>query len=198
MPALITLFNNKGGLGKSTLSVMLTHAYAKTAKVGIIDVDPQRSLTNIAKLIPSYNLPLVECSIKDISDLEHKIIIADMPPQIVADTLEVLQMSNIIIMPCKPSIFDAVSTIKTFRYIQANTDTKAVVVLNMVQSNTNAIAETKKMLMEHDIPILKTVIKNRIVYSDSISQSINIYKAKNRQAINELNQLANEILQNLI
>ncbi len=199
MPALVSIFTNKGGTGKTTLTIHLAKSLAKTGhKVGIVDADTQKSLTNIANVFPALELPLLEVlEPSDLAKLDHKIIIADLAPQATERTLPLLKASNLVLMPCKPSIMDAISLINTNEYITANTNTKAVAVLNMA-SRSNVLHRTIDLLKTQNISVLNGIIYNRVVYSESIEYGKSIFDAGNRRAIEEINELTKSVLAELI
>lgn len=199
MPALISIFANKGGTGKTTLSIHLASSFAKTGhKVGIVDADPQKSLTNIARVFPTLELPVVDVvEPSELSKLNHKLIIADLAPQITNYTLKLLQASNLILMPCKASVIDAISLINTYEYIRGNTDTKAVAVVNMA-TRSNVVHRTIDLLKNENISVLNGIVYNRVVYSESIEYGKSLFKAGNSQAIAEINELSKSVLAELI
>ena len=53
MAKVIALFNQSGGVGKSTLTMNLGYHLAKEQRVLLIDMDPQASLTLFMGLEPS-------------------------------------------------------------------------------------------------------------------------------------------------
>ncbi len=198
--SLISVFNHKGGTGKSSTVCMLSYAFERSVTVGLIDFDPQRTLTSLTEINETFKLPLLENVSKpsQIAKLSQRVIIVDMPPYIIDGALDILKASNLVIMPCKPSIVDAVATIKTYEYIQDNTEVKAVCLLNMVQKSTTITNEVKNVLKEQGVPLLNAALGQRVVYAKALSYGTNIYKAGNRLAVAELDQLAQEILTHLI
>ena len=49
MPLVITLAHQKGGVGKSTLASNLRAYFSQAYKTALVDIDPQGSLTKLAK-----------------------------------------------------------------------------------------------------------------------------------------------------
>ena len=110
----ITVCNQKGGAGKTTLTMLLATSLAKAGHtVGIIDLDPQGTSTDWLNNLPSpeENLSLAE------DGGSYDVIFYDTPPAL-GDTLaEALQESDIAVIVSSPSPADLWSTQKTVSFV---------------------------------------------------------------------------------
>lgn len=127
MADVIALFNQSGGVGKSTLSMNLGYHVAERGhKVLVVDMDPQGSLTAFMGLEPSdldvtvYNslieevplpihhnihgMDLVPANI-ELSGAEVELVLADMRDLRLKESLEpVLQTYQYILIDCPPTL----------------------------------------------------------------------------------------------
>ena len=103
----ILVVNPKGGSGKTTIATNLAGYYAKkNIPVSLVDLDPQRSSFQWAKSRPASAGEIrLHTEIND--DYETRRVIYDCPAQIhLGLTADLINQSDIIIMPINPSIFD--------------------------------------------------------------------------------------------
>lgn len=199
MAYIITVFNHKGGTGKSTVSLLLSAAFERSASIALIDADPQKSLTSLTEIIDGFSLPLVEVeTVTDIVARPERLIIVDMPPYIVDDTPAILEASTLIILPCLASLPAVAATVKTYQYIQDQTDTKAVALLNMVKGRQTLSTDMRNALTGQNIPLLRSELSQRAAYDKALSYGKSIYKLNDNKAISELDKLAQEILTYLL
>ncbi|MBF2057572.1 MAG: ParA family protein [Cyanobacterium sp. T60_A2020_053] len=127
MTKIISLFNQSGGVGKSTLTMNLGYHLSQNYKVLIIDFDPQGSLSLFMGLEPSEldatiydslindeplpihsfsegNLHLVPSNIK-LSGAELELVTADMRDLRLVDTLSTIKDNyDFILIDCPPSL----------------------------------------------------------------------------------------------
>lgn len=113
MGQVITLAQQKGGAGKTTVLAHLAAAYAEAGrKVALIDLDPQRSLTRWAELRNDPDIEVIES--KDYragSDVKsarrsHDIVLVDCPGTASSLLESVIRESDLVIAPCQPSVMD--------------------------------------------------------------------------------------------
>jgi len=127
MSKIITLFNQSGGVGKSTLTMNLGYHLAKRKhRVLLVDMDPQATLTVFMGLEPSeldktvyeavvvgetlpihkdiHNMDLVAANI-NLSGAELELVVADMRDIRLKESLEeVLEQYDFILVDCPPSL----------------------------------------------------------------------------------------------
>lgn len=109
----------KGGGGKSTTAFNLAVVARRAGlRVGLIDADPQRSLSDMRVARGHADIPVQACRVEELpeklalarqSALEHLII--DMPPGIGAHTLAAIGLADFVILPMRPTIFDLRATV---------------------------------------------------------------------------------------
>ena len=125
----ITLCNQKGGAGKTTLTMLLAMAFSSVGKtVGIIDLDPQATATRWIDQIDDSSITPYN------SDDEFDIIIRDTPPMLDARLTRALKDSDLAIVVTSPSPADLWSTQETHTFIKTNAPkAKRVTLFNRVE-----------------------------------------------------------------
>ena len=127
MGKVISLFNQAGGVGKTTLAMNLGYSLAKRKnRVLLVDMDPQSSLTTFMGLEPGnlersvyhaivleeelpihpniYGMDLVPSQLK-LSDAEQELVTAYMRDTRLKDALEpILDRYDYILVDCPPSL----------------------------------------------------------------------------------------------
>ena len=115
----ITIAQQKGGTGKTTLAVHLAMAFIKYhgLKVAIIDTDPQGSLGKWFMIrsenkVSNENLTFKTASLwgaqyesKTLKN-DHDIVIIDTPPKIEADARPSIEAADLVLIPMAASHVD--------------------------------------------------------------------------------------------
>jgi chromosome partitioning protein len=208
MTTFLTLAHQKGGVGKSTLALNLYGYFNKAGlKTAIVDIDPQGTITEFASLDPSRLTLIKRKEFADYADLKEKtkgfdLVVIDTPPYLSNELKEIFKITNFLLIPCKPSLFDALAIRHTLEFIREskgeNSDNfLCAIVLTMVISASNLQEQTREVLEKYDFPILNTEIGNRTAYVKSLMLSGNILDDDSGKAKEEIENLAQEIL-NLI
>lgn len=206
MPSIITLAHQKGGVGKSTIALNLYSYYAQAGlKTAIVDIDPQGSITSFVDFSGSDRFNLVKrTDFKTYADLlqlvqDFEVVVIDTPPYLSKELEEIIKITNLIIIPCKASLFDALAIRQTIEFIERerekeNREFLSAIVLTMVISSATLQAQTREHLETHGIPIFKTEIGNRVAYAKSLLISGTVLQDDGGKAREEIENLANEIL----
>lgn len=195
MSTIITLANQKGGVGKTAICVNLAHAFKESVDTAIVDVDPQGSIMQTKNKMQGINVYPYSNNFKE---LNEQVIFVDTPPYLHQDLIAILEQSDLVIIPIRAGIWDVLATEGIVNIVKdvskRNKSLKAVILINMVNVSTTLTEEAEQALKEFDIPILKTRITERVCFGRSAGFADGIYSLGDKKAINEMNQLTKEIL----
>jgi chromosome partitioning protein len=145
---IISVINQKGGVGKTTLAISLAAAFAgRKQRVLLVDADPQGSALDwvavrgkdtpfaavgIPKAILHLEIPKV---VKD-----YDAVIIDGPPRIYEVARSAVMASNAVLIPVLPSQFDVWAAEESVKLLEEcaiyNKQLKAAFVINRKIANT--------------------------------------------------------------
>ena len=196
---IIVVGHTKGGVGKSTLSFNLAHAlYGTGKKVKIVDLDFQQTLQFVNALNEN---PLIEVLQPQTAE-ELLAIFEDYEGYLVVDVggfdsdINRLAMSKSdkILIPVSSSVTEIIG-FQTFKGILKDIETKEInIVLNNVHPLQNNFADIESVITSENMKLLKTVIRNRKIYKDSLGFGKSVFDTGNKQAIAEIEGLRDELL----
>jgi chromosome partitioning protein len=114
MPKIISVLNQKGGVGKTTLTVHLATALARAGeRVLLVDADPQGSALDWSAaragdpLFPVAGLPKASLH-KDLPALaaNYSAVLIDGPPRVYDVARSAIMASDLVLIPVQPSPYD--------------------------------------------------------------------------------------------
>lgn len=203
----ITIAQQKGGTGKTTLAVHLALAFIKyhNLKVAIIDTDPQGSLgkwfmIRSEKNISNQNLTFKTASLwgaqyeSKILKQDHDIVIIDTPPKIESDARPAIEAANLVIIPVAPSPVDFWAT-EAIIEIAKKAKRKILIQINRANHRSKLISKTYEYIKSINIPATKTLIGNRQIFIASMGEGKTVVeKQRKSKAVEEIRKISEQIL----
>ncbi|SLM31540.1 putative Plasmid partition protein ParA-like protein [Desulfamplus magnetovallimortis] len=202
----ISLTNQKGGCGKSTIAINLAlHLALKKKRVILFDTDPQKSSYDTLKLRKD-NLVKVVAVYSNIYQMLEKyephydFALIDTPPHDTENVTISIACSDIVLIPVQDSPLDIKSSRATIDLIgkvkALNQDIKAFFILSRIQPQTTLARELAEILKQrYNASILDTQISNRVAYKYSLIYGKCVSEMfENDPAATEIADLANEVL----
>jgi chromosome partitioning protein len=206
---IIALSNLKGGVGKTTLATNLAVAFALDGKsVCIVDTDKEQTSSirwseqrdddkaHIAVIAIG-----VDRLLRETEQLSKKydVIILDGSPNASELAITTIMTSDVVLVPVSKSAYDfwAMDNFLA-KYKQAKAfrnDIQAFIVLNKFNEKQNVAKEVKEAIERDfaDIPMLQTVIHDRVAYTETITEGIGVLEYKDKKAKDEIKRLYEEV-----
>lgn len=208
---IITLVNQKGGAGKSTVSMALAGELArKGLRVLVIDADPQGTAMRWAAAAPEEHpfpaavVSLAAAGAKIPQQIRPHLanfdrILIDCPPSVDSPVpSSALLVADIALIPVPPSPADLWATkgaIKLLEQAQAiNQSLEGYLLPNRVQ-RTALGAEIRGLLSEMGVPVTESALGHRTAYQEASARgcSITDLGSAAKAAIEEIEALAVEV-----
>ena len=203
----ITIAQQKGGTGKTTIAVHLALAFIKyhNYKVAIIDTDPQGSLgkwfmIRSEKKISNQNLTFKTASLwgaqyeSKILKQDHDIIIIDTPPKIESDARPAIEAADLVLIPVAPSHVDFWAT-EAILDIAKKAKRKILIQINRANHRSKLISQTLEYIHQLKIKTTDTLIGNRQIFVSSMGEGKTaVEKQRTGKAVEEITNISNQIL----
>ena len=154
MTTRIAFVNGKGGVGKTTCSMLFAAALQDVGhSVSLDDRDPQQSATHAAGI---FGIPI---------GTGGNIVVVDTAPAIThPGTLEAIQTADLVILVTTPSPLDLATTAATAQRIQAGRTRPTRLLFNLVQTNNRFFNDMGETAKEIPFPAFKNHLVRRTAY----------------------------------
>jgi len=210
MSKVITIAQQKGGTGKTTLAVHLALAFIKyhNLKVAIIDTDPQGSLgkwymIRSDKGTPDKNLTFKTASLwgaqyeSKILKQENDIVIIDTPPKIESDARPAIEAADLVLIPVAPSPVDFWAT-EAIIEIAKKAKRKILIQINRANLRSKLISKTNEYISSINVTAINTLIGHRQIYMASMGEGKTVVeKQRKSKAVDEIKKISEQILSEL-
>jgi chromosome partitioning protein len=174
---IITVATMKGGSGKSTLaSCLAVHWQLHGRQPTIIDADPQRSIARLASREKALGgVPVVEDATDDAWKTAQRIadrgpIIIDTPGFRSQSTLACLGITDLVLVPVKPSPFDVDRMLDTLNILINGVSGRRPLfrcVLTQTTRDSVIAKHIRTELTEAGFPVLRNEMTNRVAYPEA-------------------------------
>lgn len=177
----ISVLNQKGGAGKTTIATHLARAFQLGgSQVLLIDSDPQGSARDWAATcaeqpvsVVGIDRPTIERDLKSVAAVDFAVI--DGAPQIHEMAVSAVKASHFVLIPVQPSPYDIWATAALVELIKArieitNGKLKAAFVLSRVIKGSKIGEEVAAVLLDYGLPILQSRIGQRVAFPASAAR----------------------------
>lgn len=201
---IISVLNQKGGTGKTTLAVNIAREYTRRDfKSLLVDSDSQGSALRWheesgGELIDLTCLP-VNTLDKDVLKFKFNYdrIIIDGIPRVSPLTLCAIKAADVILIPVQPSYYDIWATEDLVRLVKERIEitdgkTKAAFVISRRIKGTLIGQETIDQLQQFELPIFTNGTFQRIEYAKAVQEGRTVCE-QHTAAAKEIFEIVNEL-----
>ena len=202
----IALVGNKGGAGKTTLSINLACSLHRRYPTVLLDTDPQHSSLQWREIAGRDDLVEVVDAADDVGGRvqeyrkQFDCVIIDCPPSVHAEeTWQAMSSSDLVLLPILPSPLDLWATVHVEQELESartvNPGIRALLVINQLEPRTRLSRLMREALDEIDVPVADTAIRRRVAYRDAMLRGLSVLDtgATAAAAAEEIQQLADEV-----
>jgi chromosome partitioning protein len=201
---IITIAQQKGGAGKTTMAAHLAVAWATSGKrrVAIVDIDPQGSLTQWYRMREmrmgegNTNLTLSAISgwrvRSEIDRLKHThdLIVIDSPPHTDAEARTAIRAADLVVIPLQPSPMDVWATSATITMCKQER-----VPVKMVLNRVHPQAKLTEAVSGDMIGLTANRFGNRVIFAGALMHGLGVTEAQPSSiAADEVRALSKEIM----
>jgi chromosome partitioning protein len=204
---IVAVVGNKGGAGKTTLSINLASGLHRHHDTVLLDADMQRSSLQWRDIAGRDDLVEVIDAVDDVTGTVHEhrdrhdYVVIDCPPSVHSEqTWQALTHSDLAIIPVLPSPLDLWASVHVEQEIESaregNPGLRALLVVNQLEPRTRLSRLIHGALGEISLPVAQTPVCRRVVYRNAILQGLSVMQAgaAGRAAEEEIEQLIKEMV----
>jgi chromosome partitioning protein len=183
MALVITVAQQKGGAGKTMLAANLAAAWAPTARVALLDIDPQRSLKrwHALRVANGKAAPLMFSDVSgwrlggEIDRLrkEADIILIDTPPHIDTDATRAIRAASLVLIPVQPSPPDLWAAEGTLA-LAATERRRVALLMNRAPAKSRLRTAIETEITGRRLTLLEPALGNRAAYALAFSQGMGV------------------------
>lgn len=203
---ILTIAQQKGGAGKSTLAAHLALAWVlKRKSVALVDIDPQQSLAawytareeqfgedKTGLTFEAVTGWRAARTVEKLAD-DHDYVLIDSPPHADTDARVAVRAAGLVLVPAQPSPLDIWATMPTLELAQKE-KSDVLLVLNRVPPRANLTAQMITKLGDYPVKVAKATIGNRVAFADAMVTGRTALETKGSSvAAKEIRALANEL-----
>jgi chromosome partitioning protein len=204
---IVSLLNQKGGVGKTTLAVHIaTYLAQRGYKVLLVDADPQASALDWSasregeRLVTVIGLPTRNLHKEIQGHLDnYDMIVIDGPPRVNELARACIMASDVVLVPVQPSPLDIWASRETLELLREASvfkeNLKSAFVINRRIVNTAIGRDVTDTLANFDPPVFASAICQRVAFAESATQGKTVLEVEPEStAASEIKLLTSELL----
>lgn len=202
MGKVVTVAQQKGGSGKTTIAVNLAVEFRRRGlRVALLDTDPQGSLgrwfLSRRTLLGEAGMEFSTASAWGVGyeceklKKQADVVIVDTPPKVDADLRPALREADLVLVPVAASMVDLWATDGVFDLI-AREGRKALIVMNRVKAGTR-LGEAVSTAAAKVGAVAEARLGQRVAYAETLGQGLSATEVRGAGAA-EVTALADEVL----
>ncbi len=159
----IAIANVKGGVGKTTLSIILTElALFRGKKVLAIDLDPQRNFSDGLLYLGNYfkNTLRVKKNLEPERDAKapEDLVILDCPPSMSDRVREAMSFADMVLVPIRPDVFSIVNLNVIYKTVNLDKNNQKAKnqfpIVKLGFDNSKIARHVEELLYDCEYPII--------------------------------------------
>ncbi|MBU0726378.1 MAG: ParA family protein [Alphaproteobacteria bacterium] len=184
----ITIAQQKGGAGKTTLAAHLAVAWASAGRsVVVLDIDPQASLTGwaeIRKALPTApEMPDIRAitgwrvaSEVDKLKKDFDVVLIDSPPHAETEARVAIRVADLVVVPIQPSPMDLWATQATLDLAKQE-KSAILLVLNRMPPRARLAEAMEAAIGKLGVKVAKSTLGNRVALASALLEGRGITEA---------------------
>lgn len=204
---IISVVNEKGGTGKSTIATNLATALHRSGKkVVLVDADPQGTARDWRDASPEgANLPpvigidrpqILQTSLQTLA--ANDFVVIDGPAKANDMAAAIIRFSDVVLIVIQPSGADLWASAATVKLVRSKIDVGGLVNAAFLVNRVSGVSKLSKLVKEgswneYGIDQLDSTVGNRVAFAQALTDGISIYDLADSQAKAEIDFVIQEL-----
>ena len=189
---IVAIVAQKGGTGKTTLAVSLAVAATQAGRTAaIVDLDPQATASKWFDRREAESPAVVSAQPARLSHVLQAageagadLVFIDTPPRAEQAAIAAVRAANLILIPCRPAIYDLETVTTTLDLISVSGAKPAVAVLNAVPPRGTKHEQATDIIQDLKLPVCPASLGQRVAFdhASTLGQTAQEYDPRGKAA----------------